>query len=182
MGDTDRRMDFDGYVPKTLARMQKKIGTWPVKRSPTMTMRDLINTEDDAYKAIDSDESISDPRPETDEDRLQAIISEYLGDEFFALRFVECMEIMRRKNADYSQGEQKQDRIAAFKRIARDIDVPVRKAWAVFAQKHWGAIMRYVKDGFVESESIHGRINDMINYLVLFGAIVDWEEMGGEVG
>lgn len=113
------------------------------------------------------------------ESLLFDVVSAYLGDDVFAARFVECMEILRRKNADYSQNEQKHDRIAAFKRIARDTGINPRQAWAVFAQKHWGAIMRYVKDGFVESEPVGGRINDMINYLVLFGPIVDWEQMGG---
>lgn len=103
------------------------------------------------------------------------VVSAYLGDHLFAARFTECMEILRRKNADYSQNEQKRDRVAAFKRIARDVGISTRQAWAVFAQKHWGAIMRYVKDGFVESEPLDGRINDMINYLVLLGAIVEWE-------
>lgn len=113
---------------------------------------------------------------EVDDGLLHAVITAYLGDHVFARRFVECMEILRRKNADYSQSEQKNDRIAAFKRIARDTGINTRQAWAVFAQKHWGAVMRYVKDGFVESEPIEGRINDMINYLVLLGAIVDWEQ------
>jgi hypothetical protein len=135
-----------------------------------MTVGELIETRTE--ETVDSFES--------DEAVLFAAILDYLGDEVFARRFVECMQIIRRKNADYSQNEQRHDRIAAFKRIARDIDVPVRKAWAVFAQKHWGAVMRYVKDGLVESEPIDGRINDLINYLVLFGAIVDWEGTGKE--
>jgi len=111
------------------------------------------------------------------EQTLVKFLTGYLDDSVFAQRIATCMGIMKRKNADYSQGEQKGDRIAAFKRIARDIDMPVRKVWAVFAQKHWGAVMKYVKDGIVESEPIDGRINDLINYLVLFGAIVD-EESG----
>lgn len=114
----------------------------------------------------------------TDEDAVRAAVSRYLGDEAFARTFVDCMSVIRRKNADYSQGEEKSDRIAAFRRIARDIDVPIAKAWAVFAQKHWGAIMRYVKEGSVESEPIEGRITDLINYLVLFREIV--RQTGGE--
>lgn len=115
-----------------------------------------------------------------------AVMTAYLGDAVFAQRFLDCMNIMRVKNVDYSQGENKRDRIAAFRRIARDINVSMKQAWAVFAQKHWGAIMKFVKDGRVESEPIDGRINDLINYCVLFGAIVDDErqratlELGGE--
>ena len=100
----------------------------------------------------------------------------YLDDSEFAGTFLDCMRVLRRKNADYTQGEQKQDRIAAFLRIARDVGIHPTKVWAVFAQKHWGAIMRYVKDGLVESEPIEGRITDLINYLVLFREIVRWHE------
>jgi hypothetical protein len=104
---------------------------------------------------------------------LEAIIAKYMGDEVFAKRFAECITMLRRKNADYSQGEQKGDRIAAFRRIARDINITMPQAWAVFCQKHWGAVMKFVKDGIVESEPIGGRINDIINYMVLLGAIID---------
>jgi hypothetical protein len=107
--------------------------------------------------------------------QLQKYLQGYLGDPVFAERFAECIHMLRAKNADYSQNEQKGDRIAAFRRIARDIELPMRKVWAVFAQKHWGAIMRFIKDGRVESEPIDGRINDLINYAVLLGAIVDDE-------
>lgn len=106
---------------------------------------------------------------------VEAYLTAYLGDDFFARRFADCMELIRAKNADYSQGEQKGDRIAAFRRIGRDIDVSMQKVWAILAQKHWGAIMKYVKDGILESEPIEGRINDLINYFVLLSAIVEDE-------
>lgn len=110
-------------------------------------------------------------------DELVRILTSYLGDGVFAARFADCMEMIRRKNADYSQGTAKRDRIAAFRRIAGDINVPMTKVWAIFAQKHWGAVMKFVKDGQVESEPIDGRINDLINYFVLLGAIIhDGEE------
>lgn len=114
------------------------------------------------------------------EELALSVMTAYLGDAVFARRFLDCMNIIRAKNADYSQGEDKRDRIAAFRRIARDIEITMKQAWAVFAQKHWGAIMKFVKDGQVESEPIGGRINDMINYCVLLGAIVDEEHEGIE--
>lgn len=110
-------------------------------------------------------------------ERLLDMMTEYLGDIVFAKRFFDCMEMIRRKNADYTQGVEKRDRIAAFRRIGGDIDIPMTKVWAIFAQKHWGAVMKFVKDGQVESEPIDGRINDLINYFVLLGAIIhDGEE------
>jgi hypothetical protein len=106
-------------------------------------------------------------------DDLERYLCAYLNDPVFAARFADCIDMIKRKNADYTQGVEKRDRIAAFRRIGGDIGVPMEKVWAIFAQKHWGAVMKYVKDRQVESEPIGGRINDLINYFVLLGAIVD---------
>ena len=111
----------------------------------------------------------------TKREAMMRNLVEYLGDDVFAARFLDCMDIIRTKNADYTQGTAKRDRVAAFRRIAGDVNITMKQAWAVFAQKHWGAVMKFVKDGQVESEPIDGRINDMINYMVLLGAIVDDE-------
>ena len=103
---------------------------------------------------------------------MRDVLAGYLGDDFFAEKFLECIDLIKVKNADYSQGEQKGDRIAAFRRIARDINITMEQAWAVFCQKHWGAVMKYIKEGSVESEPIEGRITDIINYMVLLSAII----------
>lgn len=110
---------------------------------------------------------------------MRDILAGYMDDDFFAEKFLECIDLIKVKNADYSQGEQKGDRIAAFRRIARDINITMEQAWAVFCQKHWGAVMKFIKDGSVESEPIEGRIMDIINYMVLLAAIV---EDGKKVG
>lgn len=129
----------------------------------------VLGDEDDV--PVSSTASHASGRQATKRD-LTDFLSGYLGDPMFAERFANCIHMLRAKNADYSQNEQKGDRIAAFRRIARDIDLPMRKVWAVFAQKHWGAIMRFIKEGRVESEPIDGRIDDLINYSVLLGAII----------
>ncbi len=103
---------------------------------------------------------------------MRDILAGYMGDDFFAEKFLEAIDLIKVKNADYSQGEQKGDRIAAFRRIARDINITMEQAWAVFCQKHWGAVMKYIKEGSVESEPIEGRITDIINYMVLLSAII----------
>ena len=69
------------------------------------------------------------------------------------------------KGKDYTQHDK--DCLANFKRTAKAIDVPVKKVWAVFAHKHWDAIMSYIKTGKVESEEINGRLMDLRNYLAL---------------
>lgn len=112
------------------------------------------------------------PGSDLTKDELAQVLAAYLRDPVFARRFADCMEMIRKKNADYTQGTEKRDRIGAFRRIGADIDVPMTKVWAIFAQKHWGAVMKFVKDGQVESEPIDSRINDLINYFVLLGAII----------
>jgi hypothetical protein len=109
-------------------------------------------------------------------DILVQFLTRYMGDAVFANRFADCIDMLKSKNADYSQGEQKGDRIAAFRRISRDVNISMKQAWAVFCQKHWGAVMKFVKDNTVESEPIDGRINDIINYMVLLGAIINDEK------
>lgn len=111
---------------------------------------------------------------------LESFLTAYMGDDFFARKFADCIDLIKKKNADYSQGEQQGDRIAAFRRIARDVNITMEQAWAVFCQKHWGAVMKYVKDGVVESEAIDGRINDIINYMVLLSAIIEDKKVKGE--
>jgi len=106
------------------------------------------------------------------QDDLEAYLTDYLGDAVFAKRFAGCMTMLRAKNADYSQGEQRGDRTAAFKRIARDTEISPEKVWYVFFSKHIGAIVSYIKRGQVESEPIDGRIDDAINYLVLLGDLI----------
>jgi hypothetical protein len=54
----------------------------------------------------------------------------------------------------------------------------MEQVWAVYAAKHWDAINQYVKDmakGVVRQrmESISGRADDLIVYLILFKAMVE---------
>lgn len=107
---------------------------------------------------------------------VEAYLTAYMGDDFFARKFLECINLIKVKNADYSQGEQKGNRVAAFYRIAKDIGITPEQAWAVFCQKHWGAVMKYIKEGQVESEPIEGRLTDIINYMVLLAAIIEREK------
>lgn len=109
-------------------------------------------------------------------DVMKRQLEEYLNDEVFAARFLDCMDLIRAKNADYTEGNQKKDRIKHFRQTAEELDLPMKKVWSVFVRKHWSAIQKYVKFGQTESEPIDGRINDVINYLVLFGAIVSEEQ------
>jgi hypothetical protein len=146
----------------------------------TMSMRP--KQEEWAFKPLSNVEAYSVGSREMgaalDSKSMRDMLAGYMGDDFFAQKFIECIDLIKVKNADYSQGEQKGDRIAAFRRIARDINITMEQAWAVFCQKHWGAVMKYVKQGTVESEPIEGRITDIINYMVLLSAIIDDNKEG----
>ena len=68
------------------------------------------------------------------------------------------------------------DRLANFRSIAQALGLNMEQVWAVYAAKHWDAIMQYVKDlgeGKTRErlESIAGRADDLIVYLILFKAM-----------
>ena len=109
---------------------------------------------------------------------LEEAVAKFIGDEVFAKRFVDCMELIRGKNADYTAGNAAVDRIYNFRKASEEIGLPMKKIWYVYAWKHWTAIRKFVNDSHVESEPIDGRINDVINYMILLGAIVDEEKKG----
>ena len=75
----------------------------------------------------------------------------------------------RTKGVEYA-GEQ--DALANFKRHADALDLTPEQIWAVYASKHWDAIISYVRRGGVLSEPIDGRILDEILYLCLLLGLV----------
>jgi len=79
--------------------------------------------------------------------------------------------IMREKGRDYTRNDP--DRLTNFKRLAGDVDIPIEKVWAIYAGKHWDAIMAFIKTGAAESEPMTGRLDDLHNYLYLLEAILE---------
>jgi len=82
-------------------------------------------------------------------------------------------KILKVKGDDYTRHDP--DRLANFKRLAKDLDLPTTKVWAVYAGKHWDAIMAFLKTGVAESEPIIGRLDDLHNYLYLIEGILQDE-------
>ena len=83
----------------------------------------------------------------------------------------ELVRINRTKGVEYA-GEE--DALDNFKRHARELDLRPEQVWAVYASKHWDAIMSYVRTGTVLSdEGIEGRIDDAILYLYLLLGLVE---------
>lgn len=73
------------------------------------------------------------------------------------------------------------DRLANFRRNGAALGLPMESIWAVYYNKHHDAVMQYVKDIGIHTtrprlESISGRVDDMIVYLLLFKAMVDERE------
>jgi len=76
------------------------------------------------------------------------------------------------------------DRLANFRRNGENLGLDMRQIWGVYATKHWDAIMQYVKD--LQSgkerrrlESLSGRADDLIVYLILFKCMLQEVENVG---
>lgn len=70
------------------------------------------------------------------------------------------------------------DRLANFRRNGIALGLPMESVWAVYAAKHWDAIMQYIQDLNTGKqrqrlEPLEGRVFDMIVYLTLFLAMLD---------
>lgn len=68
------------------------------------------------------------------------------------------------KGADYAGDE---DALGNFKSAAEQLGIEPEQVWAVYAHKHWSAIMSFCKKGQTESEPIEGRLHDVIVYCLL---------------
>jgi hypothetical protein len=84
-------------------------------------------------------------------------------------------ELSKLKGGEYAGDG---DRLANFRRNAGNLELSMEQVWAVYAAKHWDAINQYVKDmakGVARQrmESISGRADDLIVYLILFKAMVE---------
>jgi hypothetical protein len=99
-------------------------------------------------------------------ERLEACLK-MLQNEHFSDVMMRCWEIYDAKGNDYTVGKGDEDRLDNFKTVAKDIDIPLEKAWYVYTYKHWSAVKRYCKQGRVESEPIETRLYDIINYSIL---------------
>jgi hypothetical protein len=89
--------------------------------------------------------------------------------------FHRVLALQMAKGRDYARED---DALANFKTQAAALDLTPEQVWAVFAGKHWAAIMAYAREGDVKSEPIEGRIHDLILYGFLLLAMV--REAGAE--
>ena len=85
---------------------------------------------------------------------------------------VKCKEIRLSKGTAYAGRE---DRLGNFKRCASLTGVSPAVALFIYASKHFDALSSYVRGDYKDSETIDGRIADMINYMFLFYALIKEE-------
>lgn len=88
--------------------------------------------------------------------------------------FDNMIELGTKKGGEYAGDD---DRLANFRRNGAALGLPMASVWAVYAAKHWDAIMQYIKDNNTgktreRMEPIQGRIDDLLTYLILFKCIV----------
>ena len=83
----------------------------------------------------------------------------------------EAMAMLARKGADYAT----EDRLAQFRRAAADLALTPRQVWAVYFDKGYAAIRKWVRGGELASEGIRERIVDAIAYLTILSWIVEDE-------
>jgi hypothetical protein len=93
--------------------------------------------------------------------------------------FAEVRVLNNSKGREYAGDE---EALANFYNRAEQLDLDPQKVWAVFASKHYDAILAYIRTGKVLSEPIQGRVHDLILYLVLLlGLIKDAKADEGDV-
>ena len=108
-------------------------------------------------------------------ERYDALVKDTVG---------KITELSQLKGGEYAGDV---DRLANFRRNADALGLCMEQVWAVYAAKHWDAIMQYVRDtaaGKVRPrlESISGRLDDLIVYSILMKAMVDERNDGGGNG
>lgn len=94
--------------------------------------------------------------------------------------FEKVRELGRLKGGEYSGDD---DRLANFRRNAKDLGLPYEAIWRVYAAKHWDAVGQYIRDivnGTTRErmEGLDGRVDDLIVYLLLFKAMLEEKNEG----
>ena len=69
------------------------------------------------------------------------------------------------------------DRLANFRRNGDNLGLPMEVIWAVYAAKHWDAVLQYINDLTTGKkrdrlEPLSGRLDDIIVYCILFKAML----------
>lgn len=95
----------------------------------------------------------------------------------------EIFRLSTQKGGEYAGDD---DRLANFRRNGLALGLPMETVWAVYASKHYDAVMQYVKDLNTgktrpRSEPISGRLDDLIVYCLLMKAMVEEREIDAKI-
>ena len=96
--------------------------------------------------------------------------SEYkqMRDEFLKA----TLELSDNKRIEYTEGNHMDNVLWNFENSAKDVDSTPMKVLIIFLNKHLSSLKSYFRTGKEFSESIEGRIMDIINYLLLLVAMI----------
>jgi hypothetical protein len=102
------------------------------------------------------------------------MIDQTTYDKIVAETWETITELGKKKGGEYSGDH---DRLENFRRNGERLGLPMETIWAVYAAKHWDAIAQYINDlrtgtNRPRMESIGGRCDDLIVYLLLFKAML----------
>jgi hypothetical protein len=84
----------------------------------------------------------------------------------------ETLKLSDNKRIEYTEGNHKSNVLWNFENIAKTLGLSPMKVLSVYLLKHTSSIFNYFKDGKEYSESIEGRIMDIINYLLLLVCMI----------
>lgn len=84
--------------------------------------------------------------------------------------FEECHALRGCGQKEYAGGE---DAFGNFERLSSELGIPREKILWVYAMKHKDGIASWIRGHKSQRESVTGRINDLIVYLVLLRSMVE---------
>jgi hypothetical protein len=92
--------------------------------------------------------------------------------------FESIVQLSALKGGEYSGDS---DRLENFRRNGEKLGLPMEVVWAVYVNKHYDAVMQYINDLVAgktreRMESLAGRVDDIIVYMLLFKAMLEESE------
>jgi hypothetical protein len=95
-------------------------------------------------------------------------------------KFKECAVTSNLAQGEYASED---DAFQNFKTAGEDMEVSDKKVLYIFLKKHIDGIRAYLRNpATAQREPVQGRIKDAINFLMLLWAMVEEEEMIGNLG
>jgi hypothetical protein len=88
--------------------------------------------------------------------------------------FKECQDLRAAGQKEYAHNDA--NAIENFERGAQEVGIDRKQVLWIYMRKHYDGVVAYLKGHKSQRESVHGRIKDMIVYLVLLDAMITEDE------